>query len=133
MADPGAVVVGMAVGAGQLMVAVCGLLIVGSAAALFRDQPQRLRGFDRNSLLTVRLSWSPTLESQLLEVVAKHAAEIQPRSVSTIRHGAAIELRYRVRFLAQSSPTELVTELNRLEGIQGVELDSEQREPVWSS
>ncbi len=123
-----AVVVGMASGAGQPMVALCGTLVVGMTALLFRDQPRQLKGFDGDSVLTIRLSWSQAVESRLLEVISKHATDIQPRSVSTVRHGAAMELRYHLRLIGQSSPMELIAELNRLEGIQGIELDAAPRD-----
>ena len=120
-----AVVVGMAVGAGQPVVAVCGMAVVGFAAVLLRDRPRYLVEMDRETHLTVRFNWSPVLETLATESIAKYASEIEPTSVTTVRHGAAMDLSFRVRLLPAVKPTELVAELNRIEGIQSVELHSQ--------
>jgi hypothetical protein len=117
-----AVVVGMAVGAGQPVVALCGIAVVGFASMLLRDRAQMLLELDRESQLTVRYNWAPALEASTLECVARYAAEIEPMSVVTVRHGAAMELSYRLRLLPKVRPTDLVAELNRMEGMQTVEL-----------
>ena len=120
-----AVVVGMAVGAGQPKVAICGMAVVGFAAVLLRDRTKSVLGIDRETLLTVRFNWSQSLENLALESVAKYASEIEPMSVITVRQGAAMELSFRLRLLPAAKPTELVAELNRIEGIQAVELHSQ--------
>lgn len=117
-----AVAVGMAVGAGQPVVAIGGIAVVGLAAALFRDRPDIAASFTREMLLTVRLGWSQDLENVIVEAVSKHASEVELQSVNTVRHGAAMDLSFRVRMLPTARPTELVVELNRIEGVQTVEL-----------
>jgi len=57
-----AVIVGMAVGAGQYTVAVCGLAAVGAAAGLFRDRSGFALDSPGRLLLAVRLGWSPDAE-----------------------------------------------------------------------
>ena len=120
-----AVVVGMAVGAGQPVVAICGMTVVGFAAFLLQDRRGFLLEIDRETVLAVRFNWSQTLEATVLECVKKYASEIEPMSVTTVRHGAAMELSYRIRLLPDSKPTELVADLNRIEGIQSVELHAQ--------
>jgi uncharacterized membrane protein YhiD involved in acid resistance len=120
-----AVVVGMAVGAGQPIVAFCGMAVIGFAAVLLRDRPRLLVEMDRETLLTVRFNWSQALEASTLDAVAKYASEIEPTSATTVRHGAAMELSFRIRLLRKAKPTELIAELNRIEGIQSVELHSQ--------
>lgn len=122
-----AVVVGMAVGAGQPFGAVCGVAVVGVAAYLFRDSPKQLLALDRETLLTVRFNWTQALENLTMDSVAKYAAEIEPISVATVRHGAAMELAFRLRLLPTAKPTELVAELNRIEGMQSVELQAQKQ------
>ena len=120
-----AVVVGMAVGAGQPVVAICGMTVVGFAAFLLQDRRRFLLEIDRETILTLRFNWSQTLEATVLECVKKYASEIEPMSVTTVRHGAAMELAYRIRLRSDSKPTELVADLNRIEGIQSVELHAQ--------
>ncbi len=123
-----AVAVGMAVGAGQPIVAVGGIAVVGLAATLFRDSSDFMMPFNREIQLTVRLGWSQAVETLIVEAVSKHASEIEPLSVNTVRHGAAMELSFRVRLLPTARPTELVAELNRIEGVQTVELNTQRPE-----
>lgn len=123
-----AVAVGMAVGAGQPIVAVGGIVVVGLAATLFRDSSDFVMPFNREIQLTVRLGWSQAVETLIVEAVSKHASEIEPQSVNTVRHGAAMELSFRVRLLPIARPTELVAELNRIEGVQTVELSAQRPE-----
>jgi uncharacterized membrane protein YhiD involved in acid resistance len=123
-----AVVIGMAVGAGQPTVALCGMAVASVAAALFRDPAQGSPSFAREAVLTVRLVWSTALESLVVDTLSKYATEIEPHGVSTVRHGTAMELVYHAQLLPQTKPTDLVAELNRLEGVQGVELQTHRPE-----
>lgn len=123
-----AVAVGMAAGAGQPLVAVCGLAVVGLAALLFRDRSDFLTPFARETLLTVKLGWSAALEALVVETLSKHASEIEPLGVSTARHGTAMELSFRARLHPTTRPTELVAELNGLDGVQSVELTAQRPE-----
>src|SRR5690606_23914077 len=113
-----AVAVGMAVGAGSLWVARAGVAVVAVAAFAMRRAaaastplPFRLQvrvglGRDVASLL------GPTLDAYL---GARRMAE-----VATTRQGAATEVAYHVALRAEESAHELVTALNRLDGVQGV-------------
>lgn len=117
-----AVAVGMAIGAGQPTVAVFGMATVGIAAVLFRDRPADAKTSHRDMLLLVRLGWSPETEALILGTLSKHATDVEPLSASTVRHGAAMELSFRVRLLPSATLTQVVSELNRIESVQSVEL-----------
>jgi uncharacterized membrane protein YhiD involved in acid resistance len=117
-----AVVVGMAVGAGQPVVALCGMGTVALAAIMFRDRPHALGGGPGYAKLRIRLVWSESIEAALLAMLGRHAQQIEPSSVAVVRGGAAIELCYRVRLAHGASATRAVVELQQLEGVQTVEL-----------
>jgi uncharacterized membrane protein YhiD involved in acid resistance len=123
-----AVVVGMAIGAGQPAVAVFGMLTVGAAAALFRDRPPGAAASDPQLLLELRLGWTPEAESLVLTALSKHATDIEPLAAGTARHGAAMELTYRIKLLSTATLTQVVADLNRVEGVQSVELKRQRDE-----
>ena len=120
-----AVVVGMAIGAGQPLVAVCGMAVVGLAAFLLRDHTGNLVDTDRETELTLKFAWNQALENLATETISKFAYEIEQTSVSTVRQGTAIELSFRLRLLPTTKLTEMVAELIRIEGIQSVELEAQ--------
>jgi hypothetical protein len=117
-----AVGVGMAVGAGQPHVAVLGLTAVSVAAVLFRDRPPAAGVISGAMELSVRCGWTADLEAKLLAALAPHALGVEELSVGTVRGGSALDLAYRVRLLPGVSATRVVMELQRLEGVQSVEL-----------
>ncbi|MDB5384576.1 MAG: hypothetical protein JWM11_222 [Planctomycetaceae bacterium] len=123
-----AVVVGMAAGAGQASIGICGLIIVGFTAYLFRDRVQTIAKVLREMNLELRLVWSPELEAQILGILAKHAEEIEATSAETIRQGAGMELGYKIRLKPAAGLTQLVSELSRLPDIQSVELEKDRGE-----
>lgn len=56
------------------------------------------------------------------EVFGKHVEQSRLTTMGTARQGAALDLAYGVRLRRADGAESLVTELNRLEGIQEVEL-----------
>jgi uncharacterized membrane protein YhiD involved in acid resistance len=118
-----AVVVGMAVGAGFLFVALAGIPIVALATFLLT-----LWGWARtkwsacNRRLIVRLRLGCMPESVLANVFEKHLNYSRLIATATARQGAALELTYQTRLHGQDSIIPFVTELNRVDGVQGVEL-----------
>jgi hypothetical protein len=117
-----AVVVGMAVGAGQLAVAGCGMVTVAVAAALFRDPPGSSALSAGVMWLVVRIGWSAGIEARLQAALAEHVAASELLSIDTIRHGAAAELSYWARLSPGVTPVQIVADLSRVEGVQSVEL-----------
>jgi uncharacterized membrane protein YhiD involved in acid resistance len=119
-----AVVVGMAAGAGYLdmAVAIVGIPIVTLAAFLFRPRGAlAVRGRVEKSLV-LRVGFSQQPEMLFQEVFNKHLERYRLIATTTARQGAALELTYAVRLRKDETAIALVSELNRIEGMQGVEL-----------
>lgn len=119
-----AVVEGMAIGAGQSTVAVIGLATVAVAAAVFRDRAIESSASHHRKILSVKLVWSPEAETLLQGVLSKHTSNVQSHSASTIRQGSAMELTFGVTLLPTATLPQLVSELNRLEGVLSSEVRS---------
>lgn len=121
-----AVIVGMAIGTGMLLVPLIGVPIVAlTAISLQRNRRQPVTERGGRYAMTIRLglgrdpaALAPTLE--------RHTAEHELQSVATARQGAAIDFVYRIALQPSLQPggglTALVTELNHLEGVQSVEI-----------
>ena len=123
-----AVVVGMAVGAGQPLVAVLGMLAFSIAAAIYHDRPHDDLAAPLLNLLAVKLVWTPELETQLRGALAKHTSDLQSLTAGTIRQGSAMELTYRIALLPTASLPQLVSDLNRIEGVLAAEVRPENRD-----
>ncbi len=115
-----AVAVGMAVGASSLWVAFGGIAVIGAAALTMRGQstpeaslPYRIQvrvGLGQD----LRVLLGPTLDAHLS---ARHIAE-----VATARQGVATDVTFRGALRSEESAHDLVTALNRLDGVQSVTL-----------
>lgn len=123
-----AVVVGMAVGAGQPLVAVLGMVAIGAAAAIHHDRPHDDLAAPLLNLLAVKLVWTPELETQLRGELTKHTSDLQSLTAGTIRQGSAMELTYRIALLPTASLPQLVSDLNRIEGVLAAEVRPEKRD-----
>ena len=123
-----AVVVGMAVGAGQLAVALIGLTTVAAAAAIYRDRPHDLAAHHPRKSLTIKLVWTAPLETLVRSELAKHTTELHPLSAATIRQGSAMELHYRITLLPTASLPQLISDVCALEGVLAAELRAEHQE-----
>ncbi|OWK37465.1 hypothetical protein FRUB_06585 [Fimbriiglobus ruber] len=126
-----AVVVGMAAGAGAYLVAAVGIPIVGLIAwglavwgrsgGRVMASGERPSAGERPSVLVLRLGAGVDPASGVIGVLAKHAGDIQLIAVATVRQGTALDLTYLLRFHAGVTAPALISELNRTEGVQGVE------------
>ena len=123
-----AVVVGMAVGAGQPLVAVLGMVAFSIAAAIYHDRPHVDLAAPLLNLLAVKLVWTPELETQLRGALAKYTSDLQSLTAGTIRQGSAMELTYRIALLPTASLPQLVSDLNRIEGVLAAEVRPENRD-----
>jgi len=121
-----AVVVGMASGLGNVQVALAGLVIVSAAAfALFWIQ----RGSSKPQvdwMLQLRISTGAGAETPWDAVLAKHCEQAHLMSTATARQGASVDLTYKLRLKSGVTPTQLLNDVNRLEGIQNVEMKRNQ-------
>ena len=117
-----AVAVGMAVGAGHMGLALAGTAIVALAAAAMKRtvmseaEPLPFR-------LLVRLGLGHDMDRTVAPTLDTYLSARRLVGVSTVRQGAAIEYSYYVAQLGDAQAQELVSSLNRLDGVQGVTLE----------
>lgn len=116
-----AVAVGMAVGAGHAILAVSGIGVValaafgmrrGAIAAPPRQEPYTLK-------VRLGLGHDPAVLGPTFDTFLKSRHLV---SIETAKQGMALELSYRTALRSESAAGELVTALNRLEGVQGISL-----------
>jgi hypothetical protein len=119
-----AVVVGMAMGAGNIVVGVLGLVVVGIAAWIMRRRARVALPpvADLPFELTVRLALGGDPEAVLGPTLSEHKVSRRLALVSTARQGLAMDIAYRAALGDESLAAALVTALNRLDGVQGVTL-----------
>ena len=131
-----AVAIGMAMGANHPLAAVCGLVVIGAAAILLKGSGSgaALKGSgaalappSRETLpfvLHVRLAIGLEPEDRLGSTLQQFAAGRRLTSVATARQGLSIDTTYHLALRPEGSAGALVNALNRLEGVQNVELQS---------
>lgn len=117
-----AVVVGMAVGAQNPVVAVAGLVIVGATVFLMKPRrPTRIRE-EFQYQVTVRVGLGHDVEALLADALDEHLERRQIVSIGTVRQGMSVEVAYVGVLRSEKKPESLVKALNRLDGIQSVDL-----------
>jgi len=117
-----AVVVGMAVGAGRMVVAVECLVAV-TLAALFLGAKGGMFGASQQEFdLMVRAGVGQDIEALAAEVFRTRVLSRETIAVSTAKQGTAMEYTYRVRLSPSERPETLIRELNHLDGVDNVEL-----------
>lgn len=119
-----AVVAGMAAGSGAWVVPLVGIPIVGVVAWSLRVWGGGGNGAPRvlpPGKLVVRIGIGQDPDGPLAEVMRKHTGEARLVAIATARQGAAIDLTYAVRLRDTTTPLALTADLNRTEGVQGVE------------
>jgi len=72
----------------------------------------------------VRVGLANDLEAIAGSVLNAHLSDRRLVEISTARQGVAISAAYVVRFNPPHTPEQLVKALNRIEGVQGVELQA---------
>jgi hypothetical protein len=121
-----AVLVGMAVGASegvrQVAVALIGMAVVGVAAFVVQPRRGARRWSDFEASLIVRVGVGRDPDAILRDVLGRFLDRSELVAGATGRQGAALDLTYKVRLRAGSAPAEFIAELNRIEGVQSVEL-----------
>jgi hypothetical protein len=117
-----AVVVGMAVGANDPWVAVIGLGIVGLVAFFLRSKGSTDEG-PLPYTVRARVALGSDVDSLLRESLAEHLARYRVRSIETAKSGMLIEVTYDAEFRGSGSAERLVKALNRLDGVQSVQVD----------
>ena len=119
-----AVAIGMALGANHPSVALCGLVVVGAAALMLRKRglPVAASAGTLPYELHVRLAIGKDAEALLGPVLDEYTSHRRLASVSTARQGLSIDTTYAIAPHDPARSTSLVNALNRLEGVQNVEL-----------
>jgi len=124
-----AVVIGMAMGASNVVVALCGLCVVAIAAFVLRSKNAPAEPMDPESLpfeLAVRVAIGSTTEALVAETLDRLRITRRLFAASTARQGLSIDLVYRAA-LEDGAAAPLINALNSLDGVQSVEV---RREPV---
>ena len=120
-----AVVVGMAAGAGAYLVAAVGIPIVGGVAWMLarwgRSGDTGAVPLAGQTALVVRVGTGVDPAGGLAGAIARHAEDVRLTAVATVRQGTALDLTYLLRLRAGVPALALIGELNRTEGVQGVE------------
>jgi hypothetical protein len=116
------VVIGMAVGTQNLVVALTGCVIVGGTVFLMK--PKRvLRTLDEAQyLVTIRVGLGHDVEPLVGSVLDAHMRRRHLVSMGTVKQGLSVEVAYSGSVSDDRKPESLVKALNRLEGVQGVDL-----------
>ena len=117
-----AVAVGMAVGAGYMGVALAGTAVVALAAAAMK-RPAASEVETLPFRLTVRLGLGFDTNRTVAPTLDTYVSARSLVGVSTVKQGAAIEYSYQLAPLEDAQAQELVSTLNRLDGVQGVTLE----------
>jgi hypothetical protein len=118
-----AVVMGMAIGGQNLLVAILGLLVVGAAAFLLaRHQKEPAVEKAMPLLLVLRVGAGYDPEKLLGGPLNTYLEDRKLMSVTTAKQGAALQVTYEARLRPAGSAVELVGALNQIEGVQDVRL-----------
>jgi hypothetical protein len=119
-----AVVTGMAVGAHLPPVALSGMFVVLIAILLLRGRKPGANAWAREQpcTLNIRVALGPVLDQITGTFFPKTLKTHQLISVVTAKQGTALEASYSVHLQANASPTDIVRDLNKIEGVQNVEL-----------
>jgi Domain of unknown function (DUF4956) len=123
-----AVALGMALGANHPAVALCGLAVIGAAALMLRKRGVPILP-PNGSLpyeLRVRLAIGKDAEALLGPVLDRYASKRRLASVATARQGLSLDTTYAIALADAAHSTTLVNALNRLDGVQNVELNQKE-------
>jgi hypothetical protein len=116
-----AVVVGMAIGASDPIVAVIGVAVVAVAAALLRARVGVVEA-DMPYRLAVRMEAGRDPKLVLTETLDRLVPTRRLVSIATARQGTAFDVSYRAALAADDAAAALVKVLTALEGVIGVEI-----------
>lgn len=118
-----AVIVGMAAGAGSLLMPLVGIPLVGLVAVvLSRVSPAAAMAIHADTLLVIRLGIGRDPKTVLVPIFDRFAAANSLKSIETAKQGAALDLTYQLNLHDNADMIALVTELNKTEGVQNVEV-----------
>jgi hypothetical protein len=118
-----AVVVGMSVGAHNLIVAVTGLVLIGLTVFVMKPRRRSAATIDEaHYQVTVRVGLGHDVESLLAPALDEVLVRRQLVSIGTVKQGMSVEIAYAGALREGQKPEALVKSLNRLDGVQSVDL-----------
>ncbi len=118
-----AVVVGMAIGAGQPLVGIGGVVATGLVAWLFRDGVSGPTGGGRRPYdLTVRMASDALAEPCMRDVLSGHGVLAEPVHGGTAKKGTSLRIVYRTVLPSDVAPQALIRDLAAITGVQSVSL-----------
>lgn len=117
-----AVVVGMAVGAGHLDVAIVGIVITGIASFVVRPKAVMQMTTTNGLNLIVRMGLGYEPDEVLQSAFEKYLESFDLRATTTAKQGSAFDFTYSIQLREQISQIDLVRELSLKDGVQNVEL-----------
>jgi hypothetical protein len=118
-----AVVVGMAVGAHNLIIAVTGLVLIGLTVFVMKPRRRAAATIDgAHYQVTVRVGLGHDVESLLAPALDEILVRRQLVSIGTVKQGMSVEVAYAGALREGQKPESLVKLLNRLDGVQSVDL-----------
>jgi Domain of unknown function (DUF4956) len=118
-----AVVVGMATGAADPRVALIGIGVVGLAAFIMKRKPGgSTTAVSDQFTLKVRILTGLDLNRTVGPELDARTSERRLVGVATAKQGSLIDAAYCIRLRPGMAPDELVQALNRLDGVQSVDL-----------
>ncbi len=118
-----AVVCGMACGSGYALAAIAAVPLVLLGSWLFRRRPEAVK--EGEQILILRLGTATGAEQKVQALLKERGLSCRLAALETVRGGAALEVKFLIPPLAAQEALALVAELNRIDGVQGVELHGE--------
>jgi len=123
-----AVVVGMAVGAQDLVVSIAGFIIASAVAFLVRPRTMTAAAAAADGFtIHVRVGSGHSVEKLAGPTLDEFITGRQLLSMKTARQGMAVDASFQGQLRAGANVEELVKTLNRLEGVQEVEITRPRR------
>lgn len=118
-----AVIVGMAAGAGLILVPLIGIPLVGLIAFGLSVNPTKpVSSSTTTYRLVIRLGLGRDADATLNPLLTLHLQHYHLQSVETAKQGTSLDLTYFAELLPTSSMPRFVAELNQVEGVQSVEM-----------
>src|SRR5579864_413420 len=119
-----AVTVGMAVGAGEMWVALVGIAVVGFALLLVKSAPRRLGGTVPSYVLTVRAGIGQDVSAALDPVLDTHLVHRRMLSICSAKKGTAIDRAFEIHIKRHQDPDALVRAVCLIDGVLSADLTS---------
>jgi uncharacterized membrane protein YhiD involved in acid resistance len=118
-----AVVCGMACGSGYALAAAAAIPLVLLGSWWFR--PRLPSAAEAEHSLTLRLGTASGAEQKVQALLRERGLSYRLTALETVRGGAALDVKFLIPALSAPTALALVAELNRIDGVQGVEMRGE--------